>query len=147
MHVPETIAFRYTCRMSTKQNRIRNLRRLLDEFGGDLTKLSEKAGTSYDNLWQILNGTLLPSGKPRGIGDELAARLEAAGEKPGGWMDRHHELSDEAMAIAELFSRLPAQRQQELAPIIRAAIGPHVSDGEVEERMPVTKTVTARKRT
>lgn len=146
MHVPETIAFRYTCRMGTKQNRIRNLRSLLDEFGGDLTKLSEKAGTSYDNLWQILNGTLLPSGKPRGIGDELAARLEEAGEKPSGWMDRNHELSDEAMAIAELFSRLPKKRQQELAPIIRAAIGPHVSDGEVEEKMPVTKPVTIRKR-
>lgn len=131
--------------MGTKQNRLRNLRRLLDEFNGDLTRLARDADTSYDNLWQILNGTLLPSGKPRGIGDELAGKLERGARKPAGWMDQNHDLSSEAMAIAEMFSRLPEKRQQELAPIIRAAIGPHVTDGEVEQKMPVTKPVTKKR--
>jgi hypothetical protein len=131
--------------MNAKQNRARNLQRLLNEFDGDLTKLANASDTSYDNLWQILNGTLLPSGKPRGVGDELAAKLERGSKKPPGWMDQNHELSQEAMNIAELFSKLPETRQRELAPIIRAAIGPHISDGEVEEKMPITNSATARK--
>lgn len=130
--------------MSNRQNRLIGLRRLLDEFGGNLGELARRANTSYDNLWQIINGTLLPSGKPRGIGNELAQKLEAAGNKPPGWLDQSH-LSAEGLAIAEIFSRLPEQRQKELAPLIRAAIGPHITDGEVEEKMPITKQAALRK--
>lgn len=37
--------------------------------------VAEKAKVSSDNLWQILRGIKLPSGKPRGIGARLRDRL------------------------------------------------------------------------
>jgi hypothetical protein len=46
------------------------------------------AGVSADNLWQILNNTPLPSGRPRGLGDQLAEKLERAFGKPPGWFDQ-----------------------------------------------------------
>ena len=37
--------------------------------------VAEKAKVSADNLWQILKGIKLPSGRPRGVGPKLRARL------------------------------------------------------------------------
>lgn len=125
--------------MSVKSNRIKNLQALVQEFG--LTDIAEKARTSYDNLWQISNGTLLPSGLPRGVGDKLARKIEAGYGKPTGWMDRDPTMTPEALAVFEAFSRQPPERQKALAPIILAAIGPHYTDEEVEEKMPATKTM------
>lgn len=122
--------------MNAKANRIKNLRVVLKEgFDGDLSALADAADTSYDNLWQILSGTKLPSGKPRGVGDDLAEKIERAADKPPGWLDQNHDLSDEAMLIAEMFSRMSPEDQKRLAPIIRAAIAPAISDRDVVQKM------------
>jgi hypothetical protein len=78
--------------MDVKQVRRENLDRLIKE-AGNLSRLAAKGGSSYDNLSQIVNGTLLPSGKPRGIGNDLARSLEVASKKPVGWMDQDHTLT------------------------------------------------------
>ena len=43
-----------------------------------------EAHISPDNLWQIINGTALPSGKPRGVGPNLRRRLAL---KYPDWLD------------------------------------------------------------
>lgn len=129
--------------MRTKLNRIKHLKILVGLHG--YNEVAEKAGTSYDNIWQIVNGTLLPSGKPRGVGDDLTRRIEAAyaedakGKKRDpGWMDNDPTWSPRAVKIVDMYSRLSPAEQERLGPVIEAVIGPHVSDEEVEERMPIT---------
>lgn len=70
-----------------------SLRALCDREGG-YKAVAAAARVNPDYLWQIINGTPLPSGNPRGVGRQLAAKLEsafpgwdsihpaAAGEKP-----------------------------------------------------------------
>ncbi len=50
---------------------------LCEKHGGHVT-VAEKARVSPDNLWQIVNGTKLPSGNPRGVGPALRGKLTAA---------------------------------------------------------------------
>lgn len=45
---------------------------------GDFKNVADKAKVSSDNLWQIINGTKLPSGNPRGVGPGLRGKLSAA---------------------------------------------------------------------
>lgn len=59
------------------------LRALCTREGGHKIVAAE-AHVNPDNLWQILNNIPLPSGKPRGIGSRLAARLDA---RYPGWMN------------------------------------------------------------
>lgn len=40
--------------------------------------VAESAHVSEDNLWQIINGTKLPSGNPRGVGPALRKKIAAA---------------------------------------------------------------------
>ncbi|MGM9487915.1 hypothetical protein [Ideonella sp. YS5] len=66
---------------SPRQNQRRaQLQRLIEEAGqaADLSRLS---GTPNTHLSAILAGR-------RGIGDQLAAKLEAVMGKPAGWMDQ-----------------------------------------------------------
>jgi hypothetical protein len=66
---------------SPRQNQRRaQLRRLIEEAGqaADLARLS---GTPKTHLSAILAGR-------RGIGDQLAAKLESVMGKPAGWMDQ-----------------------------------------------------------
>lgn len=49
----------------------------LCEREGGHAAVARLARVSKDNLWQILNGTKLPSGKPRGIGPTLRRKLTA----------------------------------------------------------------------
>jgi len=53
---------------------------LIDLCGreGDFKNVADKAKVSSDNLWQIINGTKLPSGNPRGVGPGLRGKLSAA---------------------------------------------------------------------
>lgn len=50
----------------------------LCEREGDYRTVAEKAKVSADNLWQILNGTKLPSGNSRGVGPTLRAKITSA---------------------------------------------------------------------
>jgi SOS-response transcriptional repressor LexA len=54
---------------------------------GGYHAVAAEAHVSADNLWQILHGTLLPSGKPRSVGARLAAKLDA---RYPGWMNAQY---------------------------------------------------------
>lgn len=128
--------------MDIAEIRLANLLRLIDEFGS-LQQLATHADTSYDNLWQIVRGITLPSGKPRGVGNRLARKLEERCEKPVGWMDWDHSqanVSQTARFVAEKFDSLPAEKRRLLRDMFAAITGFAVPDGEVEDKMPVTKT-------
>lgn len=71
--------------------RLNNLEILITE-AGSATKLAQRAGTSESYISQVRRKMRTAKGTPRGIGDELSARLEAAMAKPQGWMDEPHEL-------------------------------------------------------
>lgn len=45
---------------------------------GDYKNVADKSGISPDNLWQIINGTKLPSGNPRGVGPKLRQKITNA---------------------------------------------------------------------
>ena len=116
---------------SPRQNQRRaQLQKLIEEAGhaADLSRLS---GTPKTHLSAILAGR-------RGIGDQLAAKLEAVMGKPAGWMDQaaaptyppatatatvlkasepappaHNALADALETVARMASRLgPVERRQ-----------------------------------
>jgi len=70
--------------------RLSNLELLVAE-AGSAAALARLAGTSESYLSQIRNQLLTAKGTPRGVGDELAAKLEQAMGKPHGWMDESHQ--------------------------------------------------------
>lgn len=72
-----------TARPSPRLNR---LKQLIAEYD-TIVAVAEAAGVSEKYLSQILNGTPLPSGNPRGVGDALATKLELGCGKTIGWMD------------------------------------------------------------
>ena len=76
--------------MDARDIRRLNLRQLVREFGST-ARLAEAAGSSAKTLDQILAGTPLESGQPRGIGHNLARRLEAAAGRAPGWLDVLHD--------------------------------------------------------
>lgn len=67
--------------MGTRDALIEALERLCQLHGGHKA-VADEAGVSADYLWQILNGTPLPSGQPRGVGARLARKIDA---KYPGW--------------------------------------------------------------
>jgi SOS-response transcriptional repressor LexA len=75
--------------MQKVQESLRHKRRraslelLIEEAGGQ-TNLAAIAGTPKSHLSAIKAGR-------RGVGDDLAAKLESAMDKPPGWMDRDHD--------------------------------------------------------
>ncbi len=76
--------------MRTKSNRVENFRALVKDRS--LHDVASEVGSSYQNLWQILGGTKLPSGLTRGIGDKLARKIEVAFklDPAQGWKVRDH---------------------------------------------------------
>lgn len=69
--------------------RLDNLERLVAE-AGSAAALARLAHTSDSYLSQIRNRLTTAKGTPRGVGDDLAAKLEKAMGKPHGWMDERH---------------------------------------------------------
>lgn len=63
--------------METKDIYVAALERLCQREGG-YKAVADKAKVSADNLWQVLNGILLPSGKPRGIGPGVREKITKA---------------------------------------------------------------------
>lgn len=67
------------------------LQALVQREGGHKI-VADEARVSADNLWQILNGTMLPSGNPRGVGPALRAKLLA---RYPDWLDAKEGHSEE----------------------------------------------------
>lgn len=65
------------------------LRALCEREGGHQVVAAE-AGISEGNLWQVLHGTLLPSGQPRGIGRRLQDKIS---QRYPGWLNPQHALA------------------------------------------------------
>ena len=72
-----------------KDNRYNNLLRLLEEVGS-MVRLEERTGVTANYLRQIKNKNVIQNGKPKGIGDKIAAKLEDGMNKPRGWLDLDH---------------------------------------------------------
>jgi SOS-response transcriptional repressor LexA len=72
--------------------RLSNLELLVAE-AGSAAELARLAHTSESYLSQVRRQLPTPKGTPRGIGDELAEKLERALGKPNGWMDEPHEAA------------------------------------------------------
>lgn len=77
--------------------RLSNLEILVAE-AGSAAALARLASTSESYLSQIRNQLTTPKGTPRGVGDDLAAKLERAMGKPNGWMDETHLVATEEHA-------------------------------------------------
>lgn len=76
--------------MSTvKENRYANLLLLIEE-AGSVPRLEERTGVTANYLRQIKNKNAIQNGKPKGIGDKIAAKLEDGMNKPRGWLDQIH---------------------------------------------------------
>lgn len=72
------------------QVRLDNLQ-LLVRVAGTLEAVADKTGTTSVYLSQLRNRTPdHETGRPREMGTRMARRLEAAFEKPKGWMDEEH---------------------------------------------------------
>tara|TARA_R110001592_G_scaffold355031_1_gene655230 strand:+ start:9857 stop:10534 length:678 start_codon:yes stop_codon:yes gene_type:complete len=74
---------------NSSQVRLQNLEILIGE-AGSAVKLARAAGTNSSYLSQVRNQLPTKKGTPRGIGDELAVKLETSMNKPPGWMDVPH---------------------------------------------------------
>ena len=73
-----------------EQVRLNNLEILIAETGS-AARVAHLAGTSESYLSQVRRKLPTQKGTPRGLGDELATRLEKGLGKPQGWMDEPHE--------------------------------------------------------
>lgn len=90
MHIPRRSDLLLNeCMATSKELRIENLRTLIKEFK-TADAVAQLAATAPMYLSQILNGVASSAGKPRGVGDALARKLEAGCSKPVGWMDQPH---------------------------------------------------------
>jgi plasmid maintenance system antidote protein VapI len=128
---PEHSAYRlvvqaaYPARMaydSPRQLRRReNLRKLLQEAGGQAQAALE-LGTPKSHLSAILAGR-------RGVGDELADKIERHFGKPVGWMDMDHETESRPMyspdveAFAAEADQLPAHLKRRVLILWKEALG------------------------
>lgn len=103
-----------------------NLELLVEQFG-TLEGVASAVGSTSIYLSQVRNQAIdAKTGKPREMGALMARRLEAAAEKPRGWMDQEHggatrpraatppvagaPTPDLALRLANAFADLPDQR-------------------------------------
>lgn len=94
---------------TSKELRIENLRTLVKEFK-TADAVAQRAGTAPMYLSQILTGAKSSTGKPRGVGDTLARRLESGCGKPEGWLDQQHDI-----AATEVTINIPGATRTKLA--------------------------------
>ncbi len=92
--------------MKRKQEhtRLQNLELLIAE-AGSAVKLARIVGTNSSYISQVRHQMPTKKGTPRGLGDDLAGKLERGMAKPEGWMDEAHEDSQEqpvACACSEM---------------------------------------------
>jgi hypothetical protein len=101
----------------TVGNSLVNFLSALCEKEGGIDVVAQKIGANKTYLWQIVNGTPMKSGKPRGIGRDLREKLDAAYP---GWAATHYELVGEpgeykrdltssARELGKLYDLIPEQ--------------------------------------
>ncbi len=98
------------------QTRLANLERLITE-AGSAAKLARAAGTNSSYLSQVRHQMRTQKGTPRGVGDELAEKLERGMRKPVGWMDENHNGIHEAPP-PEYWAAEPGPDPRYLHPLI-----------------------------
>lgn len=109
--------------MTIDEIRLVNLLLLVKECGGNQAELSRRVDTPATYINQIVKGTLTRSGSRRGVGDELARKLETGMKKPVGWMDKSHDepgnrqMSEPTAGYMELGEL--TQRERELVLMAR----------------------------
>jgi len=88
--------------MKRKQEHVRllNLELLIAE-AGSAAKLARMVGTNSSYLSQVRNQMPTKKGTPRGVGDDLAVKLESGMGKPVGWMDESHETQHQPAVSPE----------------------------------------------
>jgi SOS-response transcriptional repressor LexA len=72
-----------------EQIRLKNLELLIAE-AGSAANLAHRVGTNSSYLSQVRRRMPTKKGTPRGIGDDLAMKLEQGMGKPEGWLDVPH---------------------------------------------------------
>jgi hypothetical protein len=120
--------------MDNKEIRRANMLALAEEFGG-LAALAEKTGTDAKYLSQVKNRW-----NGRGMGDDVARRIERKLEKPKGWMDVLHTKNHSGDAhlptareemILLLFRGLTPEQQRELVLETNAMV---LGNSEIQRR-------------
>lgn len=85
-----------------------NLEKIVKEMG-TLEAVASIAKSSSIYLSQIRNGALdAKTGQPRGMGNDIARRIEAGAGKPTGWMDQQHDHRLPAETGGYLVGHAPA---------------------------------------
>jgi len=80
------------------QIRLKNLELLIVE-AGSAVKLARCVGTNSSYISQVRHQMPTKNGTPRGIGDDLAGKLEQGMAKHDGWMDEPHEVQWDRLNI------------------------------------------------
>ena len=111
--------------MTAKDFQLQQLRKLCEAQGGHEV-VSAAIGASSAYLWQLLNGTKLPSGESRGVGNRMARKLSTAypdwlASTPGGTPDTE-ETSATRGAQIERAVELLAVELSKLSPAMREAV-------------------------
>jgi hypothetical protein len=114
------------------ERRVAALRQIAaDRFEGKQSGLADALQRQPDYISRLFSGAKL-------LDDGLAREFERLLGLPSMALEGG-QLPPAALEIAEMFARLSPADQERFAPMIKAVIGPHVTDREVEERMPITK--------
>ena len=104
--------------------RLKNLEALIRE-AGSAVRLARAAGTNSSYLSQVRNQLPTKKGTPRAIGDDLAAKLEAAMNKPPGWMDEDHPTDS---GLTDQHDRSNTGSQHQLIPWDQVGKGHDISE-------------------
>jgi SOS-response transcriptional repressor LexA len=111
--------------------RLKNLELLIVE-AGSAAKLAGRAGTNSSYLSQVRRQMPTKKGTPRGIGDDLAVKLERGMGKYEGWMDEPHHIEWDQSNIAV------KEANAHLGPNIRGLL-PVISWVQAGEWMAISK--------
>ena len=82
-----------------EQIRLKNLELLIAE-AGSAANLADRVGTNSSYLSQVRRRMPTKKGTPRGIGDDLAVKLEQGMDKHEGWLDEPHRDEWDQSSIA-----------------------------------------------
>ena len=101
-----------------EQIRLKNLELLIVE-AGSAAKLADLVGTNSSYISQVRRQMTTKKGTPRGIGDDLAGKLEKGMGKHEGWIDEPHQAEWGQSDIAGKDASAHLQRDvQSLRPVI-----------------------------
>jgi len=123
--------------------RLENLRQLIEESGGP-TKAAAKLEMEPSQLSQIAGRR-----PTRNIGNKLARKIEAAWQKPSGWMDRAHGPGASLRESVADYNVINAPEFRSSVPLISWVQAGHWRDvidnlhpGDASKRIPTTARVS-----